>query len=227
MARQVPKCDRISSNPVVKGVGEANTLVTIKEGTTILGTTMADDSGAWSFTPTGLASGAHTLTAAQTDLAGNTATATLNFTLAAPQPSQQGDIVGLRLQNTSTTAEQSGYVTFGHVFEAGAVMPGDNLVARIDGVDYAVQMDVKATNSDGSVRHATLTLKAPEIAPSSATEVILAKADAASSFPSLSAPSSSALLTSGYDVTVTFTFHNSDGSTTTDTARRRPHCKTR
>ena len=42
---------------------------------------MADAAGAWSFTPSGLADGAHTLTASQTDLAGNTGTATLSFTL--------------------------------------------------------------------------------------------------------------------------------------------------
>ena len=54
--------------------------MTIKEGGTILGTTTADSTGAWSFTPTGLADGAHTLTATQTDAAGNTGTATLSFT---------------------------------------------------------------------------------------------------------------------------------------------------
>ena len=73
--------DRITSNPAVRGIGEANTLVTIKEGGATLGTTMAGGTGAWSFTPTGLAEGAHTLTATQTDLAGNTGTATLSFTL--------------------------------------------------------------------------------------------------------------------------------------------------
>ncbi len=73
--------DKITSNPAVKGTGQANTLVTIKEGGATLGTTMADGTGAWSFTPTGLADGAHTLTASQTDLAGNTGTATLSFTL--------------------------------------------------------------------------------------------------------------------------------------------------
>ena len=73
--------DGITSNPAVKGVGQANTLVTIKEGGATLGTAMADGAGAWSFTPTGLADGAHTLTASQTDLAGNTGTATLSFTL--------------------------------------------------------------------------------------------------------------------------------------------------
>ena len=73
--------DRITSNPAVTGLGQANTVVTIKEGGTILGTAMADATGAWSFTPSGLADGAHTLTASQTDLAGNTGTATLSFTL--------------------------------------------------------------------------------------------------------------------------------------------------
>jgi pimeloyl-ACP methyl ester carboxylesterase/Ca2+-binding RTX toxin-like protein len=74
--------DRITSNPAIRGTGEANTLVTIRAADgTVLGTVMADDSGAWSFAPTGLADGAHTLTATQTDLAGNTGTATLGFTL--------------------------------------------------------------------------------------------------------------------------------------------------
>jgi hypothetical protein len=73
--------DGITSNPAVKGVGEANTLVTIKEGATTLGTTMADLAGAWAFTPTGLPDGAHNFNAIQTDVAGNAGTATLSFTL--------------------------------------------------------------------------------------------------------------------------------------------------
>ena len=61
-------------------------MVTIKEGSTVLGTTTADATGAWSFTPAGLIDGAHTLTASQTDLAGNTGTATLSFTLDTTAP---------------------------------------------------------------------------------------------------------------------------------------------
>ena len=221
--------DGITSNPAIQGTGAANTTVTIKEGGTVLGTATTDSTGAWSYTPTGLANGAHTLTVTQTDLAGNTGTATLNLTLdTTAQPalhtadtvspsSSKGDIVSLKLQNTGTATEPSGYVTFGQAFKAGAVMPGDTLVARIDGVDYAVQMDVKATNSDGSVRHAILTLKAPEIAPGGTAAVTLAKGGTAASSSS-SAPSASALLTGGYDVTVSFTFHNSDGTTATDSA---------
>ncbi len=78
--------DAITSNPAVKGVGQANTLVTITEGGVTLGTAMADGSGAWSFTPAGLADGAHTLSASQTDLAGNTGAAALSFTLDATAP---------------------------------------------------------------------------------------------------------------------------------------------
>jgi poly(3-hydroxybutyrate) depolymerase len=82
--------DGITSNPAITGTGEANTLVTIRAANgTVLGMTTADYSGAWSFIPTGLADGVHTLTASQTDLAGNAGTATLGFTLediAAPSP---------------------------------------------------------------------------------------------------------------------------------------------
>ena len=73
--------DKITSNPAVKGLGRRYTPVTITEGAATLGTTTADTTGAWSFTPTGLADGTHTLTASQTDIAGNTGTAALSFTL--------------------------------------------------------------------------------------------------------------------------------------------------
>ena len=63
--------DRITSYPAIKGVGQPNTLVIIKEGGATLGIAMADGTGAWSFIPPGLADGAHTLTASQT-IAGST-----------------------------------------------------------------------------------------------------------------------------------------------------------
>src|SRR4051794_30566327 len=71
--------DRITSNPAVKGTGQASTVVTIKEGSTTLGTPTADSTGAWSFAPTGVADGVHTFTATQTSLTGNIITATLSF----------------------------------------------------------------------------------------------------------------------------------------------------
>jgi len=55
-------------------------VVTFREGNTVIGTSTADASGHWSFTPT-LTDGAHTIVATETDTAGNTANATLSFTL--------------------------------------------------------------------------------------------------------------------------------------------------
>ena len=132
------------------------------------------------------------------------------------QPSQTGDIVGVRLQNAGTTTENSGYVTFGEVFKTGAVAPTDTLVARINGVNYAVQMDVKSTNSDGSVRQAVLTLDAPSIAVGGYVDLMLAKGTAAA--PSPAAPTAASLIAAGYNLAVSFTFHNSNGTTTTASA---------
>ena len=71
----------ITLNPALTGSGDANAVVTFTEGSSVLGTTTADASGAWSFTPTGLASGSQTITASETDLAGNTGSASLTFAL--------------------------------------------------------------------------------------------------------------------------------------------------
>ena len=73
--------DKITSNDALTGSGAANTVVTLKEGTTVLGTTTADGSGNWSFTPTGLSDGSHTIVASQTDAFNNIGTAALSFTL--------------------------------------------------------------------------------------------------------------------------------------------------
>src|SRR5207248_16468 len=130
------------------------------------------------------------------------------------QPSQAGDLVGVRLQNNGASVEPSGYVSFGQVFLPGTVHPGDSLVARTNGVNYAVQMNVESTNADGSVRQAVLTLDAPAISAGGTLDLMLAMGTVAG--PSPAAPSAAALLASGYNVGVNFTFHNSDGTTTID-----------
>ena len=78
--------DKITANGTLTGTGDANAVVTFKEGSTTLGTTTANASGVWSFTPTGLADGAHTIVASETDTAGNTGTSSLTFTLDTTAP---------------------------------------------------------------------------------------------------------------------------------------------
>ncbi|NCA15384.1 MAG: hemagglutinin/hemolysin-related protein, partial [Proteobacteria bacterium] len=61
------------TTPTITGTAEANATVELFDGLTSLGTTTADGSGNWSFTPTSaLSEGTHTITAKATDLAGNT-----------------------------------------------------------------------------------------------------------------------------------------------------------
>ncbi len=135
------------------------------------------------------------------------------------QPSLTNDLVGFRLQNTSSsTAIPAGYITKGCVFLDDAthikVMPTDTLVARIPatgGANYYVQMNVLATNSDGSVRHAVCTFKTPStIAANSSLDVMLAKcASGCPSAPSPAAPSTVAALLAppfSYSLNVPFTF---------------------
>jgi hypothetical protein len=78
--------DKITSDATLTGTAEANSVVTLQEGTTVLGTTTTDPSGHWTFTPTGLTQGAHTITASETDVAGNTGTTSLSFTLDSVAP---------------------------------------------------------------------------------------------------------------------------------------------
>ncbi|MEB3284870.1 MAG: Ig-like domain-containing protein [Candidatus Sericytochromatia bacterium] len=66
--------DRVTNTgvPTILGTAEANSTVQIFSGATLLGTTVASNSGAWSFTPSqALKDGTQVLKAAYTDQAGN------------------------------------------------------------------------------------------------------------------------------------------------------------
>ena len=85
--------DNITNNttPVFTGSGaEAGATVTLYDtnGTTSLGIATADGTGNWSITSSTLTSGSHTLTAKETDIAGNTSTASasLAVTIDTTQP---------------------------------------------------------------------------------------------------------------------------------------------
>ncbi|MCX7587470.1 Ig-like domain-containing protein [Phenylobacterium sp. 58.2.17] len=84
--------DNITSDatPTFTGTSEANAAVSLfdTDGTTVLGTATADGSGNWSITSSTLAAGQHTISAAITDLAGNTspAGAGLQITIEASTP---------------------------------------------------------------------------------------------------------------------------------------------
>jgi len=71
------------TRPAVSGTTEAGATVTIKDGSTVLGTVTADANGNYTFTPIApLNEGTHSVNATATDAAGNTITSTTtNFTV--------------------------------------------------------------------------------------------------------------------------------------------------
>lgn len=71
-----------SAKPSITGTAEAAATIKVYDGATLLGTTTASGTGAWTFTPTSaLTEGAHTITATATDAASNTSPASAAITL--------------------------------------------------------------------------------------------------------------------------------------------------
>lgn len=70
------------AKPLFSGQGEAGNTITIKEGSTVIGSATVDENGRWTFTPTTpLRDGEHTFTVEQSDKAGNTSRVTTTPTI--------------------------------------------------------------------------------------------------------------------------------------------------
>lgn len=95
-----------------------------------------------------------------------------------PQPHGAGDLVGLLLTDPTRVRVPAGPVSFGQVFVPGQVPAGARLTARVDGHAVPAQLDVKATNPDGSVRMGVVTLEGPALAPGASVPAMLALAPA-------------------------------------------------
>src|SRR5207248_652110 len=73
--------------PSIAGTADANATVRFTvDGSAVTGTATADAGGAWSFSPTGLADGTHTIVASETNAGGATGSAALTFTLDTKTP---------------------------------------------------------------------------------------------------------------------------------------------
>src|SRR6185312_3781565 len=98
--------DKITSVATLTGSADANAVVHFTvDGNAIAATATADSSGNWSFTPTGLADGSHTIVASQTNIAGGSSSASLTFTLDTATP-----VITASLQ-TDTGASNSDKIT--------------------------------------------------------------------------------------------------------------------
>jgi hypothetical protein len=83
--------------------------------------------------------------------------------LLAASAAAAGAITDVRFQNTGA-AQANVPVTFGQVFAAGDMKKSDVLVGKLDGATVPLQVDVKATHADGSVRHAIISAIVPKLA---------------------------------------------------------------
>jgi hypothetical protein len=115
-----------TATPLITGTAVANSTVTVIIDGTEAGTTTADDTGAWTFTPPGpLAEGEHTVVATATDAAGNVSpesnevTFTID-TIAPPAPVITAPADG------STVADDTPAIT-------GTAEPGSTVTVIIDG----------------------------------------------------------------------------------------------
>jgi len=97
-----------------------------------------------------------------------------------PPPVQVGNVVtDVKIQNIAA-AQSNVPFTFGQVFAIGSLQPNEGLAAKLaDGTLLRLQMDVKATHADGSVRHAVISGILPALAASETQTIQLAKSSVA------------------------------------------------
>ena len=97
--------DTLTSDDTLTGSASANAVVTLTEGANTLGTASADGTGHWTFTPSGLANGSHTIVATETDAAGNTGSASLSFVLDTANPSVVVNIVDASFSDNNNSSD--------------------------------------------------------------------------------------------------------------------------
>ena len=89
-----------------------------------------------------------------------------------------------RLEVHADTSMPARTISFGQIFLPGAVQRGDHLEVLLDGHGVPTQVDPKAFNSDGSVRHAILTIELPKLrSGQDLNAVIVKQGDAAPDAP--------------------------------------------
>ncbi len=90
--------------------------------------------------------------------------------------------------------------TFGSVFVQGDLPRGASLSAQADGQPVGIQLDAKATHSDGSLRHGVITLSIPHLKAGGRTTVFLRRTGAAAA---PAPPVTLAALPADFDTVVT------------------------
>ena len=173
------------TTPAISGTAENNAVVSIYDGASLLGTSTANSSGAWSFTPSALSEGAHTLKAKSTDSGSNSSAFSTDVAITVDVTAPATPVITSPTTGTSTatqkpaisgTAEANSTVS---VFDASTMLgtstangsgawsytPSDNLS------DAAHTIKAKATDAATNVSafSAAVTLTVDATAPTAPT----------------------------------------------------------
>ena len=115
---------------------------------------------------------------------------------------QAATVVTDSVVSQSTGSQASVPVTFGQIFKAGDIPAGSTVTATLNGQPVALQVDTKATNPDGSLRHAVLTAVVPSLPGGGTLPLALSAGSPAASMAQGAPVSLSQLLATGYDAKV-------------------------
>ena len=170
--------DNITSNDALSGTGLANTAVYFTiDGTPIASTVMTDANGAWSFTPSGLADGVHTIVASQTDTLGYTGTVSLSFTLDTTAPSGGPPSPVVAFSNTDNiTAATAPTFT---VALSPSVAVGDKVQLLLDGSPLAHAVTHVITTADVTAGSVELAVTSGDLGADGSKQVMAQFSDAA------------------------------------------------
>ena len=133
--------DMITNVATLTGTGDANAVVHFTvDGNAIAQTATANSAGVWTFTPTGLSNGQHTIVASETDAGGNTGTASLTFTLDTIAPTIA---IGTVAGNDRVSADEgaSGFTVSG---TTSGVEDGQSVTVSLNGHSYSAQVTSNA-----------------------------------------------------------------------------------
>jgi nitrogen fixation protein len=158
--------DHITSSPALSGTGVADTMVHFTiDGTPSAATVTSDAQGNWSFAPPGLADGAHTIVASQTDTFGNTGSASLNFTLDTVAPSGgTPDLVAAFDSGTSSTDNITKATAPSFTVALGTgVAAGDTVELLLNGVSLAHPVPHTITAEEVAAGSVTLAVTAGDL----------------------------------------------------------------
>jgi len=186
------------NTPPITGTGEPGDTVNVTIDGTVVGTTTVQPDGTWTFTPTTpLADGSHTVSATQTDVAGNTSPASTPVTFTVDTTAPAAPVITAPA-NGSTTTDNTPPIT-------GTGEPGATVSVTVDGTNIGTAL----VQPDGSW---TLT---PAIPLSNGPHTVTAtQTDSAGNTSPASTP---VTFTVAAPVVAPVITSPADGSTTTDT----------